>query len=134
MATRIFAVDELVPEAKEAFLAGKFGCSKAYAIAKGPKEEQQRKLADILAGASRDEVERQRRVSRASNSAVKLSRVKIVLPNGDSVVVSGRGLNMARLDEVLMRANKEVRKAAAEHDIKSFASMQRVKRERGEVA
>ena len=54
-------VDELIPEAKEAFLAGKFGFSNAYAIAKGaPKEEQQRKLADILSGASRDEVETER--------------------------------------------------------------------------
>jgi ParB/RepB/Spo0J family partition protein len=131
MCTRICAVDDLVPEAKEAFLAGKFGFSKAYAIAKGPKEDQLPKLAAILCGASRDEVERQRRVSGGSNSAVKLSRVKIVLPNGDTVVVSGRGLNMARLDDVLMRANKEVRKAASEHDIKSFSSMQRVRRERG---
>jgi ParB family transcriptional regulator, chromosome partitioning protein len=135
MATRIFAVDELVPEAKEAFLAGKFGCSKAYAIAKGPKEEQQRKLADILSGASRDEVERKGRIGRGKNpDAKKLPRVKIVLPDGDSVVVSGRGLNMARLAEVLGQAQKEVRKEAPRHDIKSFQSMQRVRRERGEGA
>jgi ParB/RepB/Spo0J family partition protein len=135
MATRIFAVDELVPEAKEAFLAGKFGCSKAYAIAKGPKEEQQRKLADILSGASRDEVERKGRIGRGKNpDAKKLPRVKIVLLDGDSVVVSGRGLNMARLAEVLGQAQKEVRKEAPRHDIKSFQSMQRVRRERGEGA
>jgi ParB family transcriptional regulator, chromosome partitioning protein len=136
MATRMLAVDELIPEAKEAFLAGKFGCSKAYAIAKGgPKEEQERKLADILSGASRDEVERKGRIGRGKHpDAKKLSRVKIVLPDGDSVVVSGSGLNMARLAEVLGQAQKEVRKEAPRHDIKSFQSMQRVRRERGEGA
>jgi ParB-like chromosome segregation protein Spo0J len=133
MATRIFAVDELVAEAKEAFLAGKFGFSKAYAVAKGPKEDQQRKLADILSGASRDEVERKARAGRSKNRDVKVvSRVRIEMPDGESVVVSGRGLNMARLTELLGQAQKEVRKEAPHHDIKSFSSMQRVRRERGE--
>jgi ParB/RepB/Spo0J family partition protein len=133
MATRIFAVDELIPEAKEAFLAGSFGFSKAYAIAKGPKEEQQRKLADILSGASRDDVERKARASRSKNPDVKVvSRVRIEMPDGESVVVSGRGLNMVRLAEVLGQAQKEVRKEAPRHDIKSFSSMQRVRRQRGE--
>jgi ParB/RepB/Spo0J family partition protein len=133
MATRIFSVDELIPEAKEAFLAGTFGFSKAYAIAKGPKEEQHRKLADILSGASRDEIERKARIGRSKNPDVKqLSRIKIELPDGQSVVATGSGLNMARLAELLGQAQKEVRKAAPDHDVKSFASMQRVKRERGE--
>jgi ParB/RepB/Spo0J family partition protein len=133
MATRIFAVDELVPEAKEAFLAGKFGFSKAYTIAKGPKEEQQRKLADILSGASRDEVERKARASRSKNPDVLVvSRIRIELPDGACMVVFGHGLNMARLAELLSHAQKEVRKEAPHHDIKSFSSMQRVRRERGE--
>lgn len=46
MMTRIFAVDDLIPKAKEQFLAGAFGFSKAYAIAKGSRDDQQRKLAD----------------------------------------------------------------------------------------
>ncbi len=134
MVTRILSVDELIPEAKEAFLAGRFGFSKAYAI-KGPKEEQERKLADIVSGASRDEVERKGRIARAKHpDEKKLSRVKIEMPDGETVIVSGSGLNMARLAEVLGLAQKEVRKEAPRHDIKSFQSMQRVKRERGEVS
>ena len=78
MVTRIFSVDELIPEAKEAFLAGEFGFSKAYAIVKGPKEDQHRKLAEVLAGASRDDVERKGRIGRGKNPDVKkLSRVRI---------------------------------------------------------
>jgi ParB/RepB/Spo0J family partition protein len=133
MMTRIFAVDELIPEAKEAFLAGRFGFSKAYAIRKGLQEEQRRKLADILSGASRDEVERKGRIGRGKHpDEKKLSRVKIVLPNGETLVVCGRDLNMARLAELLGQAQKDVRKAAREHDVKSFQSMQRVKRQREE--
>jgi ParB/RepB/Spo0J family partition protein len=135
MVTRICAVDELFPEAREAFLAGAFGFSKAYAIVKGPKEDQHRKLAEVLAGASRDEVERKARASRGKNPDVKVvSRIRIEMPDGESVVVSGRGLNMARLTELLGQAQKEVRQAAPQHDVKSFASMQRVKREKGEGA
>jgi ParB/RepB/Spo0J family partition protein len=134
MATRIVSVDELIPEAKEAFLAGKFGFSKAYAIKGGPKEEQERKLADILSGVSRDEVERKDRLGRGKHlDEKKLPRVKIEMPDGESVIVSGSGLNMARLADVLGQAQREVRKAAREHDVKSFQSMQRVKRERGEL-
>ena len=65
--------------------------------------------------------------SRGKNPDVKVvSRVRIEMPDGESVVVSGRGLNMARLTELLGQAQKEVRKAAPQHDVKSFASMQRV--------
>jgi ParB family transcriptional regulator, chromosome partitioning protein len=125
MATRIFAVDELIPEAKEAFLAGAFGFSKAYAIVKGPKEDQLRKLAGVLAGASRDDVERQRRVSRAKNPEVSLSRVKIDMPNDETVAICGKQLNMARLIELLNETLKEARRAALQYDVKTFMSMMR---------
>jgi ParB family chromosome partitioning protein len=125
MVTRIFAVDELIPEAKEAFLAGKFGFSKAYAIAKGPKEDQHRKLAEILAGASRDDVERNGRIRRGKNPEVKMSRVKIEMPQGASVAVSGNRLNMAQLVELLTETLKEARKAAEQYDVRTFVSMMR---------
>ena len=126
MVTRILSVDELIPEAQEAFLAGAFGFAKAYAIVKGAKEDQNRKLADILAGASRDEVERQERMSRGKNlDGVKLSRVKIEMPSGESVVASGRHLNMAGLIELLNETLKEARRAAPQYDVKTFMSMMR---------
>jgi ParB/RepB/Spo0J family partition protein len=124
MVTRIFAVDELIPEAKEAFLNGAFGFAKAYAIVKGSKDDQQGKLADILSGASRDEVERKERLSRGSNAEVKLKRVAIVTPQGAKVVISGNQLNMARVIEVLAETLKEA-KASTQYDVRTFQSMMR---------
>ena len=125
MVTRIFAVDELIPEAKEAFVAGAFGFAKAYAIVKGSRDDQQRKLANIPAGASRDEVERQERMSRRKSPEVKLSRVKIAMPEGASVAISGKQLNMAQLVELLTETLKEARKAADEYNVRTFVSMMR---------
>jgi ParB family chromosome partitioning protein len=124
MMTRIFAVDELIPDAKEQFLAGAFGFSKAYAIAKGTRDDQQRKLAEILAGASRDDVERGARM-RDGASQIKLSRVKIAMPEGASVVVSGREVSMIQLIELLGDTLKEARKAADTYDVRTFVSMMR---------
>jgi ParB family chromosome partitioning protein len=127
MATRIFAVDELIPEAKEAFLAGAFGFAKTYAIVKGSQNDQHRKLSDILAGASRDDIERQERARRGKNPQVKLSRVKITMPQGASVVVSGNQVNMAQLIDLLTETLKEARRAAAQYDVRTFVSMMRDK-------
>lgn len=131
MAARIFAVDELIPEAKEAFLNGAFGFSKAYAIVKGSKQEQQQKLAGILAGATRDEVERQARMTRSKSPAVKLSRVKIAMPQGASVVLTGGSLSMADVIDLLSQTLKEARKAAEQYDVKTFVSMMRDKSKAG---
>jgi ParB family transcriptional regulator, chromosome partitioning protein len=124
MMTRILSVDELIPEAKEKFLEGAFGFSKAYAIAKGSRDNQRRKLVDILAGASRDDVERRRRMGDGA-SQVKLSRVKIAMPEGASVVVSGRAVSMVQLIAILGETLKEARKAAATYDVRTFVSMMR---------
>jgi ParB/RepB/Spo0J family partition protein len=122
MVTRILAVDELIPEAREAFLAGAFGFAKAYAIVKGSRDDQNRKLADILAGASRDDVERQERMSRGKPE-VKLSRVKISMPGGETIAVSGKQLNMAHFIEVLSETLKEARKAAPQYDVRTWVRM-----------
>jgi len=125
MAARIFAVDDLIPEAKEAFLNGAFGFSKAYAIVKGSKDDQQQKLSEILAGSTRDEVERQGRTTRSNSPSVKLSRVKIAMPQGASVVLTGSALSMADVVDLLSQTLKAARKAAEQYDVKTFQSMMR---------
>jgi ParB family transcriptional regulator, chromosome partitioning protein len=131
MAARIFAVDELIPEAKEAFLNGAFGFSKAYAIVKGSKQDQQQKLAEILGGSTRDEVERQGRMTRSKSPAVKLARVKIAMPQGASVVVTGSALSMVDVVDLLNQTLREARKAAEQYDVKTLQSMMRDKAKAG---
>jgi ParB family chromosome partitioning protein len=122
MVTRIFSVDELIPEAKEAFLAGAFGFSKAYAIAKGSKQDQIHKLTEILAGTSRDEVERQGRKSRNGGTpGVKVSRIKCPLPSGVTVQVSGSGISLDLMVEAMQALLKKAKKSSEQGwDIKTF--------------
>jgi ParB family chromosome partitioning protein len=126
MVTRILAVDDLIPAAKEAFLGGAFRFSKVYEVSKASAQEQHELLAAILCGTPRDEIKRQVRKSRkASAPAVRLSRVKIAMPQGASVVVSGQELSMAEVVELLTETLKEARKAAEQYDVKTFQSMMR---------
>jgi hypothetical protein len=123
--TRILCIDDLIPEAKEAFLAGQFGFSKAYAISKaGSEQGQHEMLAAIRSGASRDEAEKRRQRARdESASAIRMKRVKIEMPQGASVVVSGKELSMADLVELLSEIVKQARKAADQYDVKTWVRM-----------
>lgn len=133
MLTRILSVDGLIPEAREAFLAGEFGFSKAYAIFKAGTEQGQRDmLAAIRSGASRDEAERRRRREQGRAApAVRMRRVKIAMPQGASVIVSGNDLSMSDLVELLSETLKEARRAAEQYDVKTFQSMMRDKAKAG---
>jgi hypothetical protein len=64
-------------------------------------------------------------------SQVKLSRVKIAMPEGASVVVSGREVSMIQLIELLGDTLKEARKAADTYDVRTFVSMMRDKAKLG---
>ncbi len=125
MLTRILCIDDLIPEAREAFLAGQFGFSKAYAISKAKSEQGQRDmLAAIRTGASRDEAEHHRRRGHgAAASTIRMKRVKIAMPQGASVVVSGKELSMADLVELLSETLKQARKAADQYDVKTWVRM-----------
>ena len=113
MVTRILCVDELVPAAREAFLAGSFGFSKAYTICKtGSEQGQQHMLAALLSGTSRDEGERQVRQQRnAQAPAVRVSRIKCPLPSGATVQVSGEGISLDDAIEATQEALKALKKA-----------------------
>jgi uncharacterized lipoprotein YbaY len=62
-------------------------------------------------------------MSRSKNPAVKLSRVKIAMPQEASVVVTGSALSMADVVDLLSQTLKEARKAAEQYDVKTFVSM-----------
>lgn len=108
------------------------GISDAYAVAKAPEAEKAGLLALRQSGASRDAIEKAARKSRTCEKpAIRLSRVKIAMPHGVSVVLSGSDLGMSEVVELLTETLKEARKAAEQYDVKTFQSMMRDKAKTG---
>lgn len=114
MLTRIFAVDKLIPAAREAFLAGGFGFSIAYEISKaGSEQEQHQRFADRLGGSTRAEMARAPRAARRppADDPVKAGSLRIALGGGVTVTVRGRDLSLGLAADLLDRAAKEAEKA-----------------------
>ncbi len=132
MVTRLLSPSKCIPAWQEALKAGKVGISDCYAASKLPPDEQAGLLALKLSGASRDAIEQAGRKTRNSKAAtIKLARVKIAMPQGASVVVSGNDLSMSDLVELLSETLKEARKAAEQYDVKTFQSMMKDKAKAG---
>lgn len=128
MCTRLLSPSRCVPAVQEALAAGKIGISDCYAMSKLPDAEQGAALAMKLSGASRDAIEQAGRKSRNGKAtAVRLSRVKIAMPQCATVVISGKDLGMTEVVELLGETLKEARKAAEQYDVKTFQSMMRDK-------
>jgi ParB family chromosome partitioning protein len=126
--TRYLAYRDGTAELQKAYLSGQIDLTRMYAIVKLPLLQQSEALALALSGASRDAIERAGRNSRNGQApAVRMSKVKIALPQGASVVVSGKDLSMADLVELLGETLKEARKAAEQFDVKTFQAMMRDK-------
>jgi ParB/RepB/Spo0J family partition protein len=132
MVTRLLSPSKCIPAWQDALAAGKVGISDVYAASKLVEAEQAELLRLKLSGASRDTIEQVGRKSRNCKAAtVKLSRVKIAMPLGASVVVSGDDLSMPELVELLSDTLREARKAAEQYDVKTFQSMMRDKAKAG---
>jgi ParB family transcriptional regulator, chromosome partitioning protein len=132
MVTRLLSPSKCIEAAQNALREGKIGISDCYAISKLPPDEQASLLERKLSGASRDSIEQEGRKSRNSGKeSVRLSRVKIAMPEGATVVVTGRSLGMSELVDLLLETIKEARKAAEQYDVKTFQSMMRDKAKRG---
>jgi hypothetical protein len=125
-ATRIMCLSKCIPEWQSAFKDGKVGISDCYAASKLPEKEQAGLLALKLSGASRDAIEQAGRKQRNGNApAVRLSRVRIAMPQGATVVVSGNGLDLPGVVELLTETLKEARKAAEQYDVSTWVRMMR---------
>jgi ParB family chromosome partitioning protein len=128
MVTRLLSPSKCIQAWQEALAAGKVGISDCYAASKLNETEQAELLRLKLTGASRDAIERAGRKARAASApAVRMSKVKIAMPHGASVVVSGNDLSMPDLVELLSETLKEARKAAEQYDVKTFQAMMRDK-------
>jgi ParB family chromosome partitioning protein len=128
MVTRLLSPSKCIPAWQEALKENKVGISDCYAASKLPEKDQAELLAMKLAGASRDAIEQAGRKKRtAEKPTVRLSRVKIAMPNGACVVVSGNALGMAEVVELLAETLKEARRVADQYDVKTWQHMMRDK-------
>ena len=124
--TRIQSPARCTPAWREALAAGKVGLSDCYAASLVAVAEQDELLKRKLAGASRDELARiSRQKRKGPETSVRLSRVKIVMPQGATVVLTGQELTMSDVVDLLGETLKEARKAAEQYDVKTFQSMMR---------
>jgi len=120
--TRIVSPSKTIPAVREALKAGRIGIAAVYAISKEPEERQAALLERTLSGASRDEIERERRQQRPGTVPdVKVSRVSIPLPSGVTVVVTGQEVGWQALVDSLVAAGKEAKKGQNENlDVKTW--------------
>ncbi len=112
--TRWLSPDDLIPEAKQAFLDGKFGFAKAYAISKLPSDQQGGLLALTLSGATRDVLEQQGRKRRTVTApAIRSTKIRVPLVSGQVVTVAGDGVSMDEALEAVQEATKQLKAAIA---------------------
>jgi len=132
MVTRLLSPSKCIEAAQAALCEGKIGISDCYAISKLPADEQAGLLAKKLSGASRDAIEQAGRKQRTAPAAVKVTRIKAVLPSGVSIVASGEGLSLDDLIESLGEAQREAKKAREQGlDAKTFSAVLRDKARKG---
>ena len=111
MVTRLLSPSKCVPAWREALRLGKVSISDCYAASKLPESEQAGLLELKLSGASRDSLEDAGRKKRATAPAVRVSRVKCLLPSGVQIVVSGEGVSLDESIDALNEAIKEMKRA-----------------------
>jgi ParB family chromosome partitioning protein len=122
---------KLPPDVQEQVNSGALHMSKACLIAQQETNpDRQRELAAQAASVSRSELAARLRKNRRNaqqTPAVRLARVKIAMPQGAMVVITGTDLGMSEVVELLTETLKEARKAAEQYDVKTWVSMMRDK-------
>jgi ParB family transcriptional regulator, chromosome partitioning protein len=129
MMSRILSLGRCIPAVKEAAASGLIGVTEWNELSKCDEQQQQELLAARLAGqvSSRDQLAQAVRKSRSGNApAVKLSRVKIAMPEA-TLVISGKEMSMSGVVELLTETLKEARKAAETFDVKTWQRMMKDK-------
>jgi ParB/RepB/Spo0J family partition protein len=131
--TRYLAYRDGTAELQKAYLSGQMDLTRMYAIVKLPLVQQNEALALGLSGASRDAIERAGRKKRnGGKEAVRVQRVKCVLPSGVNVVVSGEGVSLDESIEALGEAIKEMKRARdLGYTAKTFAAAMKDKSTKG---
>jgi ParB family chromosome partitioning protein len=123
MLTRLNSLWKTTPAVVKAAEEGRIGPKAWYQISLVPQSDQAGLLNLHLAGAPAVEIAEFCRKKRTNGTpAVKLSRVKIAMPEA-TLVISGKELSMAEVVELLSETLKEARKAADQFDVKTWVRM-----------
>ncbi len=126
MLTRLNSLWKTIPAVVKAAEEGKIGPKAWYQISLLPKSDQAGMLEQHIAGSPASQISEFRRKKRTSGvPAVKLSRVKIAMPQGASVVLTGSALSMENVVDLLSQTLKSAKAAAEQYDVKTFQSMMR---------
>jgi hypothetical protein len=112
MVTRWCAWSNCIDLVRQALSCDSITLQTMYAISQLPPEQQEAGLSTALNGKKP-----------RKSSGVKMSRVKIAMPQGASVVLSGSDLNMSDVVEMLSEVLKEAKKAAETFDVKTWMKM-----------
>jgi hypothetical protein len=102
------------------------GPSDWYAISKAATREEQAVLLEKrLAGASRDDIEREGRKRRnGSAPVVRTNSIRMTLASGITLVLKGTDISLDDAIEALPEAQKEMRRAREQgHDVKTFQAL-----------
>jgi len=131
---RILSLAKCTPSVQSAAEDGKLGPSEWYAISKVPEHEQQAMLAAKLAGASRDQLEKQgKKLRHGTVPVLRVKRLSIpVDAHGRSVTIAGGDLSLDDAIELLQDALKSARKAQSENlDGKTWVQVMKRKAKAG---
>ncbi len=125
MIVRLLSPSRCIGAVQEALKAGKMGITDCYAISKLPQAQQAEALSLKLSGASRDAIEEHARKRRNGNGApaVRMDRIKIAMPQGASIVISGSSLGMGEVVDLLSEVLKDAKKAAETFDVRTWVKM-----------
>jgi len=130
MLSKILSLSRCVPAVKEAAASGLLGVTEWNEFSKCSEQQQHELLEARLSGqvSSRDQLTRAARKSRTGSApaAKQMSRLKIAMPEA-TVVISGKGLSMSSVVELLTETLKEARKAAETFDVRTWQNMMKDK-------
>jgi transcriptional regulator with XRE-family HTH domain len=130
MMSRILSLRGGIPAVKDAAAAGLLPVSEWPLFSRLSAQEQHELLKAKLSGQikGRDDIARSVRKTRNGTSkAVSVPRVRLPLPGGAVVTLSGKDLDMTSVVEILADVLKEARKASDQYDLRTWQSMMRDK-------
>jgi ParB family transcriptional regulator, chromosome partitioning protein len=125
--TRYLSPSKCIEAAQNALREGRIGISDCYEFSQETPEVQTKLLDLKLTGASRSVIRATRKSKSEEAESIRMSRVKIAMPHGATMVINGIDLSMSDVVELLTETLKEARKAAEQYDVKTFQSMMKDK-------